>query len=100
MQKIGASLLLAVLLITQAEALLPPLYQTSAEIRDIMTSAQLGQKLQAGEVIEKIQKNEQGYEVMTNKNHLYIHVIYETHERPSPAPYILYFEDPIPRTIP
>ena len=53
--------IVAAFVIGQVEAALPPLYQTSKEIVSIMTDDQLGKKLQSGEVIEKIEKNEDGY---------------------------------------
>ena len=94
--KIFALILLASLGGMQAEALLPPLYQTSSEIKAIMADEQLGQKLQAGEVIEKIEKNDKGYEITTNKSHLQVNVMNETAQRPGPTHYKLQFGEPTP----
>ena len=81
----------------QAQAILPPLYQTSSEIKAIMANEQLGEKLQSGEVIEKIEKNDRGYEITTNKSRLQVDVEYEPTERfAGPAHYKLHFGNPIP----
>jgi hypothetical protein len=81
----------------QAQALLPPLYQTSSEIKAIMDNPQLAQKLQAGEVIEKIEKNDQGYEITTNKSRVQVNVVYEpTGQVAGPAHYKLSFGNPAP----
>lgn len=95
MKHLGLALLLT-LSFMQIEALLPPLYQTSSEIKAMMENKQLGQKLQSGEVIEKIEKNDQGYEITTNKNRLQVNVTYENQSYPAPAQHNLSFEDPIP----
>lgn len=95
MKKLGLALL-AALIIMQAEALLPPLYQTSGEIKAIMSDDQLGQKLQSGEVIEKIEKNDYGYEITTNKSHVQVSIVYEHATQPGPAHYKIYFSDPAP----
>jgi hypothetical protein len=95
MKKLGM-ILLASLAVIQAEALLPPLYQTAAEIRSIVSSEQLGQKLQSGEVIEKIEKNDQGYEITTNQHQIQVEVEYEPAQRPGPAHFRLHFGEPHP----
>lgn len=89
--------IVAAFVIGQVEAALPPLYQTSKEIVSIMTDDQLGKKLQSGEVIEKIEKNEDGYEISTNKNKVQVKVVYQPAERPGPARYHLVFENPVPQ---
>ncbi len=94
MKKLAFTLLTA-LIVMQAEALLPPLYQTSSEIQAIMANEQLGQKLQSGEVIEKIEKNEQGYEITTNKSRLQVKVTYAPIQHPGPAQYRLSFSNSV-----
>lgn len=86
----------AVIVAANVEAALPPLYQTSSEIRNIMSDEELDQKLKSGEEIEKIEKNAQGYEITTNKNKLQVKVIYEPLEHPGPAKYKIIFENPTP----
>lgn len=86
----------ASLAVMQAEALLPPLYQGSAEIKAIMEDEQLGQKLGSGDVIVKIEKNDPGYEITTNKHRLQVFVEYERAPQPGPAHYKLRFGDAVP----
>lgn len=81
-------------LLSSLEATLPPLYQTSTEIKAILMDQQLGQKLQSGEVIMKIEKNEKGYEILTNQHRLQVDVNNQPAERPGPTPYTLEFHDP------
>lgn len=86
-------------LFTHGEAALPPLYQTAREIKSLVSDDQLGERLQSGEVIERIEKNERGYLIVTNKNQLQVNIIYERAQRPGPVPYQLLFEEPIPIPI-
>ena len=83
--------ILASLALTQAEALLPPLYQGSTEIKAILGDEQLGQKLGAGDVITKIEKTDQGYVITTNKHRLPVYVNYEPAKMPGPAQYKIHF---------
>lgn len=83
-------------LAASAFALLPPLYETAAVIKAIVTDPQLGQKLEAGEVIVTIQRNETGYEVITNKHRVQVDVTNEPAERPGPAHYKIVFQEAVP----
>ncbi len=94
--KILGLTILACFAIMQAEAILPPLYETSSEIKAIMADEQLGQKLQSGEVIVKVEKNDQGYEITTNHHRLQVYVTYEPAQRPGPAHFKLRFGEPAP----
>ncbi len=93
MQKLKWIVLASFLIILRAEAALPPLYQTSSEIKAIMEDIQLGQKLQSGESIEKIEKNDQGYLITTNKSQLQVKVTYQPAQQPGPVSYQLHFDD-------
>lgn len=75
-------------------AILPPLYQTSNEIKAILESKELGQKLGSGDVIQTIQKNESGYEIITNKHRLQVDVSYVSNKGPGPAEYKFIFKTP------
>ena len=81
-----------------AQAALPPLYQSTAEIKALMTDDRLGEKLQSGELITGIQKNDQGYEIITNQHRLQVNVDYLPGNRPGPAKFNLRFEEPAPLT--
>jgi hypothetical protein len=83
--------LLACTALGQANALLPPLYQGSTEIKAILADPQLGQKLSSGDVITKIEKTDRGYLIVTNKHRLEVTVDYEPAERPGPAQYVIRF---------
>lgn len=87
---------LLVLVSPNVEAILPPLYQTASEIKSILENQQLGETLQSGESIIKIEKIDQGYELTTNKHHLKVDIIYEPSIRPGPAQFKLQFGTPIP----
>ncbi len=88
--------LAACLFVMHAEALLPPLYQGSGEIKAIMEDSQLAQKLSSGDVIMKIEKNEEGYAITTNKHHLQAYVDYELAQHPGPAHYKIRFGEALP----
>lgn len=88
--------LVAMTLTSTAQAALPPLYQSTSEIRSILIDEQLGQKLQSGELITDIKRNEQGYEIITNQHRLQISVCYLQDNRPGPAKFSLHFGEPLP----
>lgn len=78
-------------------ALLPPLYQDAAEIKAILSSDKLGNTLTAGEMIQTIQKTENGYAIYTRDHELDVEIKYLPANRPGPAQFDLIFHDPIPR---
>lgn len=88
-------LLLAFFSVIHVEALLPPLYQSAAEIKSIMEDKQLGQKLTSGDLITKIERNDQGYLISTNKHTLQVYVQYGPAEQPGPAQYMIRFGEAI-----
>lgn len=88
--------ILSLCLLNPLEAILPPLYETALEMKAILTDQQLGQKLHSGEVIQMIQKNDQGYEILTNQHRLQIDVLYQPPKQPGPAHFKLYFHAPTP----
>ena len=96
MRKVLLALTTVLALTTTVEAALPPLYQTSKEIKDILGNPEFDQKLHSGEVIESIQKNDKGYLVSTNYNTLQVNIIYQKTERIGPAAFTLQFEEPVP----
>lgn len=98
MKTMTLTLLTALTLAGSVQAALPPLYQSSAEINAIMIDDQLGRKLQSGELITDIHKNEQGYLITTNHNRLQVNVEYMP-SRPGPVKFNLHFEDPIPLKV-
>lgn len=96
MKNFAFILLASLAMMTQAEALLPPLYQGAIELKAILGDEQLGQKVGAGEVITKIEKTDQGYEITTNKHTLPVYVDYEPAKMPGPAHYKIRFGEAAP----
>ncbi|MFI0434511.1 MAG: hypothetical protein ACH350_02130 [Parachlamydiaceae bacterium] len=90
---------LAALSLIQLEGVLPPLYQTSKEMIAILSDEQLGKTLQSGEVIEKMEKNDHGYAIITNKSHLQVSILYEEAKQPGPATFKIDFGNRIPFDI-
>ena len=74
------------------QAILPPLYQTSKELGEILQGNQLGKALPAGEPILEIRKNSQGYEITTLHYHVQANIIYKPSEHPGPAQFEIEFE--------
>ena len=86
--------LLALCLIFQVEAILPPLYETSSVIQQILRDDQLGKTLQSGEVIEKIEKNSAGYLITTNKSRVQVRVEVLPAQNMGPAQFKISFGHP------
>lgn len=91
-------LILAAALVLNASsyAALPPLYQTSNEIKSILNNPDFGKKLQSGEVIESIQKNDTGYLITTNYHTMQANIVYTHTGKIGPAQYSVQFEEAQP----
>lgn len=77
-----------------AQAALPPLYESLAELKSVINNPQLTKKLVSGELITKIEKNDQGFLISTNKHTLQAYIDYLPATRPGPAHYKVRFGDP------
>jgi hypothetical protein len=95
MKRLGFLLVLGCLVCGTTEALLPPLFQTADEIKSILGSQELSQHLHAGEVIVTIQRNDKGYEIITNQHRLQVDLGYEPNLKPGPAQFKLTFHEPV-----
>lgn len=84
---------LAITSASHIHAALPPLYQTVDEIQSIIKSDQLGKVLPSGEAIVEIHKNENGYEVMTNRHRVQVQITHLPLDRPGPALYQVHFNE-------
>lgn len=94
--KIAAAILLSLgTLSTPLNALLPPLYQTSQELRMILENERLGKALPDGEPILEIHKNEMGYEITTLHYHVQANIVYKSASRPGPAQFEVEFQKAI-----
>jgi hypothetical protein len=76
-----------------AEGVLPPFYESVAEIKAILNDPQLGEKM--GYPIERIQRNESGYIVVTRDKSIQVDVVYR-HNGIGPAKFQLQFHEPTP----
>lgn len=95
MKKFMMCFTLSILFSLPLAAILPPLYQDSKEIKSILSDPDFDKKLHSGEVLMKIQKNEQGYEITTNQHRLQIDINYSKTAKISPAEYTLFFHEPV-----
>lgn len=91
--KIAVALLLCLgSFTTSLQAILPPLYQTSKELRMVLEGDQLGKALPDGEPILEIRKNDKGYEITTLHYHVQANIVYKSSGRPGPAQFEVEFQ--------
>lgn len=76
------------------EGLLPPLYEGIKEMQAILGSPEIGEKLQSGELITKIEKTNEGFLIETNQHQLDVKVIYQDTHKIGPATFQLKFGEP------
>lgn len=86
---------LILLSMTTLQAALPPLAQSSREIKEIVSSPELYQKLGGAQGIESIFKVEGGYQVFTRDHSIYVKVNYLPSQQPGPAKFALEFSDSV-----
>lgn len=79
-----------------AYALLPPLAQSIREIEAILADPRLYQSLGSPEMIVGIERNEQGYVVVTRNYSLQVILTYTPLPHPGPARFDLDFQPPEP----
>lgn len=84
-------LLISLVFFQSAHAALPPLWQSTKEIKAILDDPQFGSSLQSGEEIQKIKRTEGGWLIVTNKNHLLVKVIPKPQANPGPKNFALEF---------
>ena len=75
---------------------LPPLYQTSSELKSVLTEHDLGNYLPSGEPIIEIRKKGKGYLILTNKHSLQADIVYEPMNIPGPARFHVEYREAIP----
>lgn len=80
-----------------AFALLPPLFESIAQIKAILDAPELKIELQSGDVIESISRNESGWEIQTNKRELQIEVVSLPLKQPGPGQYEIHFQKAQPK---
>lgn len=72
-------------------AALPPLYETLKEFKSLIEDPRLENSFTSGEAIVKIERDEQGFIVSTNKRTIHVQVVYEPATMPGPEKYKLVF---------
>lgn len=96
MKLLPLCLLVQAMAATSAIAALPPLYETLAEFKSLINSKELTERLNSGEAIMNITRNDKGFTVETNKHTLDVEVVYEPTGHPGPAHYHLVFKEAQP----
>ncbi|MBS4168251.1 hypothetical protein [Parachlamydia sp. AcF125] len=74
-------------------ALLSPLAQSSVEIKAILDDKKFSEWVGAGEKIEKIKKNKEGYQVETSHSKFYVRVVSIPSHKIGPQQFQLEFEE-------
>lgn len=97
MKKLWAALLVFVFISNSSYALLPPLYTSLEEYRQLINSKELSAKLGSGQAIQSIERVENGFVIQTPRYTLHVDVIHEPQEHPGPARFHLEFHAPIPK---
>lgn len=77
--------ILAMNFTASAFAALPPLYESINEYKALLTDSQLTHKLESGEIINAITRNETGFIIDTNKHRLTVKMIADPQKMPGPA---------------
>ncbi len=90
-------LLLHLLLAQAAFAALPPFYQSKKEIEAILKSEELSKALDSADLILKIEQNEKGYLITTNKHTLQVDIAPKQNRMPGPMQFTLRFHTAIPQ---
>lgn len=78
-------------------ALLPPLYSSLEEYRQLLNSKELITRLESGQAILSIEKVEGGFEVKTPKYSMRVDIIPLPQSHPGPAQFHLEFHQPVAR---
>ncbi|KAF3363324.1 hypothetical protein PHSC3_000078 [Chlamydiales bacterium STE3] len=86
-------LTLAALLFTaNGDALLPPLWESVAQIKTVLDSTELKNYLESGERIESLSRSDEGFIIITNASTIRAIISPEPQHYPGPAKYHVHFE--------
>lgn len=86
------TLLASLLTHSMSYAALPPLYETLKEFKTLIEDPRLEHSFTSGDAIEKIERNEDGFTITSNKRTVHVKIAYEPAMRPGPAKYKLIFD--------
>lgn len=92
MLKLAVFTILQLAIVQVVQCALPPLYQSSNEIKEILNSKDLDQYLTPADAIVSIQKNKTGYEIISNLHQIQADIIYEPSEMPGPTKFKVVFQ--------
>ncbi|MEI8365596.1 MAG: hypothetical protein WCF65_04175 [Parachlamydiaceae bacterium] len=81
---------------SQVLGVLPPLYSTLNHYKVLLTSPQLTEKLDSGELIEDIKLQDNSFLITTSKHTLQVDVEYDHQPMPGPARFHLIFHNVVP----
>lgn len=93
MKKIAFFIGVFLSLISNLFSALPPFYESKKELKSILDSQELESLFGSAEPLLKIERNQNGYEIATNKHTLQVDVHYEPQTLPGPAHYVLKFHE-------
>lgn len=80
-----------------AQALLPPLFESINEYKMLINSDDLGKKLDSGEAIVDIERREGCcFLIITNKSTIEVDIVKDKQETPGPGKFHLIFHDKAP----
>lgn len=85
MKKILAILFGCMSLSSSLSALLPPLYQSTAEIKAVLSDEKLSDVLQSGDLIMDIKRIDGGYLIVTNHREIEAQIVYKKNHSIGPA---------------
>lgn len=95
MKALAFTLATSVLLLgSHAEAALPPLYQSLAEFKSIINNPDIEEILVSGELITKIERDDHGYLITTNKHTLQAFIEFQPASKPGPQVFKVRFGEP------
>jgi len=97
MKKLLLGLFLFIITCSAGFAVLPPFYQSTREIKDLLSDKRLAEKLGSGQMILEVNRTEKGYLIITPKKRLEIDVHYHFSKfTVGPSQYEFYFHEPVP----
>jgi hypothetical protein len=73
-------------------ALLPPLYQSTAEIKAILSDEKLSDVLQSGDLILDIKRTDNGYLIVTNQREVEAQIVYKKNHAVGPAKFDIVYK--------
>ncbi len=86
--------LLTFCIASQTFGALPPLYQSLKELKAVLESPELSNKLTSADYIEEIRRTDEGFLIKTNKHTIQAKLVVEPQGMPGPTKFHVIFEEP------